>query len=91
MKPELRLLLHQATHVVAALPLVATAPLYRQWHLRWSARDEEVASPMPGDDLVPISHFTATRAITIDARPNRCGPGSSRSASIARASTLTTC
>jgi hypothetical protein len=24
---------------------------------------------MPGDDLVPVSHFTATRAITIEARP----------------------
>jgi hypothetical protein len=29
---------------------------------------------MPGDDLVPLSHFTATRAITIDAPPEAVWP-----------------
>jgi hypothetical protein len=29
---------------------------------------------MPGDDLLPISHFTATRAITIEARPCEVWP-----------------
>ena len=54
---------------VTALPLLATAPLYRRWHLRWGATQGEASQAMPGDDLVPVSHFTATRAITIEARP----------------------
>ena len=29
---------------------------------------------MPGDELVPVSHFTATRAITIDAPPEAVWP-----------------
>ena len=53
---------------LSALPLFATAaPLYRRWHVRWWATDEEVRGPMPGDDLVPKASFDATRAITIDA------------------------
>ena len=30
---------------------------------------------MPGDELVPVSHFTATRAVTIGAPPDACGRG----------------
>lgn len=52
-----------------AVPLFLTAPLYRRWHLRWGATEAEAGESMPGDDLVPVSHFTATRAITIEARP----------------------
>jgi hypothetical protein len=40
---------------------------------RWGATDEEVARPMPGDDLFPGAP-TATRAITIDARPHDIWP-----------------
>ena len=29
---------------------------------------------MPGDDIVPVSHFTATRAITIAAPPEAVWP-----------------
>lgn len=54
---------------LTAVPLFATAPLYRHWHLRWGATDEEVRGPMPGDELVPTAPFNATRAITIDAPP----------------------
>jgi hypothetical protein len=42
--------------------------------LRWGATDAEVAAPMPGDELVPRSSFTATRAITIDAPPEAVWP-----------------
>jgi uncharacterized protein YndB with AHSA1/START domain len=52
---------------LSGVPLFATAPLYRHWHMRWGATDEEVQAPMPGDDLVPKVQFNATRAITIDA------------------------
>lgn len=54
---------------VAALPLFATAPLYRHWHMRWGATDDEVRAAMQGDEIVPRASFNATRAITIKAPP----------------------
>ncbi len=66
--------LRQVAAVVVALPLFVTAPLWRHWHLRWGATPAEVAAAMPGDELVPVSHFTATRAITIDAPPAAVWP-----------------
>jgi hypothetical protein len=59
---------------LSGLPLFATAPLYRRWHLRWGATDGEVFDSMPGDDLVPNASFNATRAITIDAPPEMVWP-----------------
>jgi hypothetical protein len=64
-----RHMLAEVADVVMALPVLLTAPLYRRWHLRWGANPAQASAPMAGDDLVPISHFTATRAITVDARP----------------------
>jgi hypothetical protein len=66
--------LGQVADVIASLPLFMTAPLWRHWHARWGATDAEVASPMPGDELVPDSQFTATRAITINACPDDVWP-----------------
>jgi hypothetical protein len=59
---------------LSGLPLFATAPLYRRWHLRWGATDEEVRGPMPGDEIVPKSSFCGTRAITVDAPPEMVWP-----------------
>ena len=59
---------------LSALPLFVAAPLYRRWHLRWGATDDEVSGPMPGDDLVPSAQFNATRALTIDAPPAAVWP-----------------
>jgi hypothetical protein len=59
---------------LSSLPLFATAPLYRHWHLRWGATDEEVRGSMPGDKIVPNPSFDATRAITIDAPPELVWP-----------------
>jgi hypothetical protein len=53
------------------VPLFVTSPLFRCWHTRWGATDAEVAGPMPGDELVPKASFDATRAITINAPPER--------------------
>jgi hypothetical protein len=60
--------------VAVASPLFLFAPVYRPWHLRWGARDAEVAGAMPGDELVPEPSFNATRAITIDAPPDAVWP-----------------
>ena len=60
--------------VMVASPRFVTAPLVRSWHLRWGATSGEVRASMPGDDLVPRSSFTATRAITIEAPPHAVWP-----------------
>jgi hypothetical protein len=60
--------------VAVASPLFAFAPLYRRWHLRWGATDDEVAVAMPGDELVSEPSFNATRGITIDAPPEAVWP-----------------
>ena len=69
-----RSLARQLGQVAADLPLFLTAPLYRSWHLRWGATDEEVAATMPGDDLLPPAQFRPTRAITIGAPPEAVWP-----------------
>jgi hypothetical protein len=42
---------------------------FRPWQLRWGATDAELRRSLPGDDLLRAPAFNATRAITIDARP----------------------
>jgi hypothetical protein len=59
---------------LSGLPLFATGPLYRHWHLRWGATDDEVRGSIPGDEIVPNPSFNATRAITIDAPPELVWP-----------------
>jgi hypothetical protein len=48
--------------------------LYRPWHLRWGATRDEVAQHMPGDEVVPAPAFNATRAVTVEARPEDIWP-----------------
>jgi hypothetical protein len=59
---------------LSAVPIWASTPLFRRWHMRWGATDAEVAAPMPGDDIVPRAQFNATRAITIQAPPEVVWP-----------------
>jgi len=46
----------------------------RPWQLRWGATDEELERPMPGDEVVERPTFNATRAVTIEARPQEIWP-----------------
>ena len=46
----------------------------RPWQLRWGATDDEVARAMPGDEIVPRPVFNATRAVTIQAKPEDIWP-----------------
>jgi hypothetical protein len=69
-----RRLLRCLGEVAVASPRFAFAPLYRPWHLRWGATEDEVAAAMPGDDIVPRPSFNATRAITIAASPEDVWP-----------------
>src|SRR5215204_7695762 len=62
--------------VFTLLGLVMTAYLRwaRPYQLRWGATDEEVQRPMPGDELNPNPKFLATRAITIEGKPEDIWP-----------------
>jgi len=53
---------------------LAGAPVLRRRYNRWGATDEELARPMPGDELVVDPRLTYTRAITIDAPPEDVWP-----------------
>ena len=46
----------------------------RPWHLTWGATDEELNSPLPGDELVPDAKMIATHAITIHAPVSNVWP-----------------
>jgi hypothetical protein len=48
--------------------------IYRPRQLRWGATDVEVARAMPGDEIQTQPIFNATRAITINARPEQIWP-----------------
>ena len=73
-RPTGRELAHEVGTVAADLPLLLTAPLYRPWHLRWGATPDEVTADLPGDEVLPGAQFRATRAITIDAAPEKVWP-----------------
>ena len=48
--------------------------VYRPWNLTWGATEEEVHRRMVGDTIVKEPTFTATRAVTIQARPKDVWP-----------------
>jgi len=48
--------------------------LVRPWTMRWGATTTEAAQPLPGDQLMTRPGFSATRAITIAARPEYIWP-----------------
>jgi hypothetical protein len=61
--------------ILAVLALaVVYVFLFRPWHRRWGATDQEVAGRMPGDEMVPGANLQATRAITIQAPPEAVWP-----------------
>lgn len=56
-----------------ALALILS-PALRGWYNRWGATDDELRLALPGDDLVPAPMLGYTRAITIQAPPERIWP-----------------
>ena len=57
--------------IAFVLGLVGYSRLLGPWHRRWGATDDEVARPMPLDDRVAHPTAISTRAITIDAPPDK--------------------
>jgi hypothetical protein len=60
--------------ITAAAAAIVGFAVYRRWHMAWGATPDEVAAPMPGDDLLQAAQFQATRAVTIDAPPDQVWP-----------------
>ncbi len=57
-----------------AVGLFIYVRIIRPWQVRWGATDAEVARTLPGDEVVTHPSFNATRAITIQARPEAVWP-----------------
>lgn len=60
-----------------SVPLMLLAAWFltvRPSQLHWGATSKEIAGPMPGDELMAHATFVATRAITIDAKPDAIWP-----------------
>lgn len=53
---------------------VAAYLAWRPTMLRWGTEGDEATEPLPGDDLVPNPRIQSTRAINIDAPPERVWP-----------------
>ena len=48
--------------------------IYRPMQLRWGASHEEVNRLMPGDEIVKNPSFNATRAVTVNKKPEQIWP-----------------
>lgn len=72
--------LARALFVAAVAFLVLHVAFLRPGQMRWGATDVEVARPLPGDKVVGNATFVATRAVTIDAPPERVWPWIARMA-----------
>ena len=60
--------------VALVIALAGYLLIYRPLQLRWGATGEEVARVMPGDEIQRQPIFNATRAVTINARPEQVWP-----------------
>src|SRR6266487_5644343 len=60
--------------VALVIALAGYLLIYRPLQLRWGATGEEVARVMPGDEIQRQPIFNATRAVTINARPEQIWP-----------------
>jgi len=66
--------MNRPTTIVAlavAVTVAAYAAIVRPRMLSWGATVAERSGPLPGDDLVPDARYVTTRAITINAPPDR--------------------
>jgi hypothetical protein len=53
---------------------VTAGIVLRRKQLRWGAAPAEVASRLPGDDVLPDARLVATRAISVEATPEEVWP-----------------
>jgi hypothetical protein len=62
------------TAVVLSGGYLATLAATRRWHQHWGATNEEITTPLPGDDLIPDARLDSTHAITIQAPADQVWP-----------------
>jgi hypothetical protein len=60
--------------LTAGVAVFAYVKFVRPWVLNWGARPEEASRAMAGDELVSDVAVQTTRAITVEARPERIWP-----------------
>jgi hypothetical protein len=65
---------HKAGIAVVAGAAATGVLLGRRWQLRWGATAQELAGPLPGDELIAEPDLTATRALTVRAPAARVWP-----------------
>jgi hypothetical protein len=68
---------HRKWYRLAGAAVAAEVVAYLAWRpsmLRWGTERDEAIEPLPGDDLVPHPRVQSTRAVTIDAPPERVWP-----------------
>ncbi len=63
-----------AIRALAAGTVIAAAAALRKRYFRWGATDAESAMVLPGDELLPITNVSATRAITVRAAADDVWP-----------------
>jgi hypothetical protein len=63
-----------AAAIVLAGGSLAVLAATRRWHQHWGATDEEIARPLPGDDLIADSKLDSTHAIAIHAPAEQIWP-----------------
>jgi len=67
----------RGSYLLAGAAAVSAAAGYLAWRprmLRWGASEEEAAGALPGDERTPHPRVQSTRAITIDAPPEKVWP-----------------
>ena len=55
--------------LVSVAGVLAYRRALKPWQERWGTTNEEVAAPLPGDELIPDADSQTTRAISIEAPP----------------------
>ena len=60
--------------IFASAFVVLYLAVIRPWHRTWGTSGVERSRPMPGDGIVEAPNYGSTRAITIDAPPDRVWP-----------------
>src|SRR5690554_2931020 len=60
--------------VTLAAGAIAVVPVLRTWALQWGATEAELDATLPGDDVVPAAGHVSTRAVSINATPERVWP-----------------
>ena len=56
--------------VLAVIGIVALMP----WMDRWGATSDEIATSLPGDEIVPLPRYTYNRVVTVNAAPEDIYP-----------------